>query len=231
MKDYDREIRDLAKKAAKSRLWNFDEPNMPGNHFEYIISVYDNYIDLWKTAPEKMEGHRIGRQPKGESFGGEYKANDRVSTQAVDPAGFAAVEKFNSNHITYSAELPSKFEGTFSIADDDGKRYSEIAKHLKNVSARGDKKTDLVGNNFNNRLVGNKSANKLTGNGGDDSLFGGEGIDVAVYRGLRSQYIVIRTGTAIEVHDTMVNREGYDVLVDIEQIKFADTSIESKSMK
>ena len=230
MKDYDREIRELAKKAAKSQLWEFDEPNMPGNHFEYIISVYDNYIDLWKTAPEKMEGHRIGRQPKGESFGGEYKADDRASTQNADPAGFKAVEKFNSRHITYSVELPSEFEGSFSIAADGGHRYSEKAKHLKNVSARGTRAADLVGNEFNNRLVGNQSSNKLTGNGGDDSLFGGEGVDVAIYRGQRSQYVIVRVGTMIEVHDTMVNRDGYDVLVDIEKIKFTDISIKSESI-
>ncbi len=52
----DREIRNLAKQSSDSGLWNYDEPNMPGNHFEYIICVYDNYFDLWKNKPAKMEG-------------------------------------------------------------------------------------------------------------------------------------------------------------------------------
>ena len=230
MKEYDREIRSLAKSATKSNLWNFDEPDMPGNHFEYIICVYDNYLDLWKTSPTKMEGNRIGRQPKGESFNGEYGADDRASTQTADPAGFAVVEKFNPDHISYSVELPSTFKGTFSIAEDSGERYAEKAKHLLNVTARGDNKTNLTGNTHNNRLVGNSNDNILTGNGGDDSLFGGQGTNTAVYRGKRSQYVITRLGNMIEVDDSVVNRDGHDVLVNVQTLKFADETIESKSV-
>ena len=230
MKEYDREIRKLAKQAADSGLWNFDEPNMPGNHFEYIISVYDNYLDLWMTKPTLMEGRRVGKQRDGQSFHGEYKADHRANTRTADPEGFAMIEKFNPNSITYSAELPGDFKDTFSLAADGGHRYSEKAKHLLNVTLRGTNKSNLVGNSHNNRLVGNSSDNMLSGNGGDDSLFGGEGNDTAIFRGKRAQYTIVRMGDLVEVHDSMVNRDGYDVLSSIETLKFEDGSVASSSI-
>ncbi|MDB4778334.1 hypothetical protein OAG68_02645 [bacterium] len=226
MKEYDREIRELAKSATDSDLWNFDEPNMPGSHFEYIICVFDNYVDLWKTAPTKMEGRRIPAQRSGESFNGEYKAFDRASTMKADPLGFAMLEKFNPKHIAYSAELPTEFKGTFSLDANGGQRYSEKSKYLLNVTLRGINQSNLTGNTHNNRLVGNEADNVLTGNGGDDSLFGGTGQDTAVFRGERSQYTIRRLDGLIEVHDSMVNRDGYDVLSGIEILKFSDTVVE-----
>ena len=226
MKDYDREIRRLAKIATDTDLWNYDEPNMPGNHFEYVICVIDNYLDLWKTNPTKMEGRRLSPQRSGESFNGEYKAEDRASTFVADPEGFRMVEKFNPEHIAYTAELPVGFSGLFSIAADGGHRYSEKAKHLLNVTARGEEQVQLTGNVNNNRLVGNDADNVLTGNGGDDSIFGGPGKDTAVFRGKRSEYTIRRSGDLVEVHDSVVNRDGYDVLSGVEVLKFSDETFE-----
>lgn len=227
MTEYDREIRKLAKAATKSDLWNYDEPNMPGNHFEYIICVYDNYLDLWKTQPTKMEGRTVGQQPAGISFGGEYKADTRAATLQADPLGFDMVEKFNPDHITYTVELPEAFEGVFSMSPHSGQRYAEKAKHLLNATLRGNNPAGLVGNTQDNRMVGNDADNVLTGNGGEDSLFGGGGRDTAVFRGNRSQYVVRRIGDLLEVHDSVVNRDGYDVLSSIEVLKFNDGPIES----
>ncbi len=227
MKEYDREIRELAQAATDSDLWNYDEPNMPGSHFEYIICVFDNHIDLWKTAPTKMEGRRIPTQRPGESFNGEYKAFDRASTMKADPRGFAMLKKFNPEHIAYSAELPPEFNGMFSLDANGGHRYSEKSKHLLNVTLRGLNQSSLTGNTHNNRLVGNDADNFLTGNGGDDSLFGGGGQDTAIFRGERSQYTIRRLDGLTEVHDSMVNRDGYDVLSGIELLKFADSIVEN----
>lgn len=226
MREFDREIRNLATQAARNDIWNYDEPNMPGSHFEYIICVYDNYIDLWKTAPTMMEGNRIGRQPEDQSFNGEYKADQRSNIMAADPQGLSMIEKFNSKHITYTAELPVEFKGTFSMSATSGHRYSEKAKHLLNATLRGNHPSNLTGNQLNNRLVGNTADNVLTGNGGDDSLFGGPGNDVAVFRGPKSQYTIRRIGGLTEVHDSMVNRDGYDMLQGIETIQFADQRID-----
>lgn len=231
MREYDREIRQLAQLATDTDLWNYDEPNMPGNHFEYIICVYDNYLDLWKTNPTLMEGRRIGKQPKGQSFNGEYKADQRANTRVADPEGFVMIEKFNSGHINYTAELPASFKGTFSIAADNEHRYGEKAKHLMNVTLRGTNANNLVGNALNNRLVGNSGDNILQGNGGDDSLFGGKGSDTVVFRGTASQYTIRRSGGLVEVQDSMVNRDGNDVLSGIEKIKFQDALLDVDSMK
>ena len=228
MKSYDRDIRKFAKQARQSDLWNYDEPNMPGNHFEYIICVFDNYIDLWKTPPTHMEGHPIRRQPKGYSFGHEYKAFDRASTKEVDPNGFALVEEFNPRRIAYTAELPTEFEGEFSISTESKSRYGEKAKFIANVTARGNKKVQLIGNQYDNRLLGNSADNRFIGNGGDDSLFGGAGIDTAVFRGPRKQYTIRQLDNLVEIHDSTVNRDGYDVLSSIEWLVFSDQKVELK---
>ena len=231
MKGYDREIRKLAKQATAADLWNYDEPNMPGNHFEYIICVYDNYLDLWQTKPTMMEGRRMGKQQEGRSFHGEYKADERANTRTADPQGFAMIEKFNPNHITYSPELPADFQGTFSLAAGANDRYSSKAKHLLNATLCGNGTSALTGNRLNNRLVGNQGNNLLTGHGGDDSLFGGGGEDTAVYRGPKSQYTISKTGNLISVYDSMVNRDGYDVLCEVETLKFLDQEIETKTIR
>lgn len=230
MKAYDREIRRVAEQAKETDLWNYDEPNMPGNHFEYIICVYDNYLDLWKTKPTMMESRTVGKQPRGQSFFGEYKADQRANTRSIDPDGFSLVEQFNPDHISYTAELPASFQGEFHLRSNDKLRYSQKATHLKNVTLRGSLEVTLTGNSHDNRLVGNSGDNRITGNGGDDSIFGGEGIDSVVLRGIKSQYVIRRIGDVIEVQDSMVNRDGHDVLSGIERLVFENETVSTDTI-
>jgi len=67
----------------------------------------------------------MGKQPKNQSFNGEYKADDRTTAKSADLDGFAMIEKFNPKHINYTAELPAEFKGTFSIDANANHRYSE----------------------------------------------------------------------------------------------------------
>jgi Ca2+-binding RTX toxin-like protein len=91
----------------------------------------------------------------------------------------------------------------------------------------------LRGSNFADVLSGNAQSNELEGQGGNDTLKGaggadtlqgGAGTDRADYSGNRSQYSLTRLMEGVHlITDLRANSpDGTDVLVDIEQLRFAD---------
>ncbi len=86
----------------------------------------------------------------------------------------------------------------------------------------------LLGNDLGYALWGEGGDDTLEGRGGGDSLYGGKGKDVAVYRGLRSEYLVERGPQAgqFQVHDLVADRDGSDQLFDIEMLRFADGELD-----
>ena len=97
-----------------------------------------------------------------------------------------------------------------------------LTQPTQHVSTNG--ADNMVGNDFGYILNGGSGDDRLTGNGGDETLYGGKGIDVAIYRGSRSDYVVERNGTTgrYTVQDLNTNRDGTDTLVSIERLLFAD---------
>ncbi|WP_158272251.1 family 16 glycosylhydrolase, partial [Caulobacter sp. HMWF009] len=73
-------------------------------------------------------------------------------------------------------------------------------------------------------LVGTSGADLLIGGGGDDTLSGGDGVDIAVYAGPASRYIVYSDGTGGFYVDDQTGVEGRDRLISIETLQFADQS-------
>jgi Ca2+-binding RTX toxin-like protein len=85
----------------------------------------------------------------------------------------------------------------------------------------------LIGNDLGYALRALHGDDLLEGRGGDDSLYGGKGQDTALFRGLRSEYVIepgLYPGSAT-VRDTVPGRDGTDQLHDIEQLRFADVSL------
>lgn len=83
---------------------------------------------------------------------------------------------------------------------------------------------NAIGSDFDDVIVGNDLANVLTGGKGNDWIDGGKGTDIAAFSGLRSEYL-ISTGfgkTFISGRDGI---SGFDTLLSIETIKFADQSM------
>eukprot|EP01030_Chromulinospumella_sphaerica_P035023 gene35023-biopygen28731 len=73
--------------------------------------------------------------------------------------------------------------------------------------------------------TGNALDNVLTGNRGNNRLDGGDGIDTLVLSGRRADYTF--TGldaTRVQVRDNVAARDGTDVAVNIETIRFTDGS-------
>ncbi|MBH9579234.1 calcium-binding protein [Inhella proteolytica] len=85
----------------------------------------------------------------------------------------------------------------------------------------------LIGNDLGYALWGEGGDDTLEGRGGDDSLYGGKGKDVAVYRGLRSEYRIEPDAQGqFRVHDLVSGRDGNDQLFDIETLRFADGELD-----
>ncbi len=212
--------------AAENDLWDpwpRDEPDSHRN--EYIAAVYDNYLDLWTVAPTRYEGESLSPRdiPKGTSHFGAYRAGSRASLAELDPTGLTLVEQFFPGGLTFVAELPDEFSGTFRMSLDEAHRYTMKSQHLRHVKLRGDKDASLVGNQHDNKLRGNHGANRLRGEGGDDRLSGGGGIDVAVFRGARAEYEIRRRGDGFLVTDSRPDRDGTDRLNGVERVCFSDT--------
>lgn len=83
---------------------------------------------------------------------------------------------------------------------------------------------NAIGSDFDDVIVGNDLANVITGGKGNDWIDGGKGIDIAVFAGLRSEYL-ISTGFGKTFISGRDGASGFDTLLGIETIKFYDLSV------
>lgn len=220
-----------AVKAGTWDPWPRDEPENWRN--EYVAAAYDDWLDLWAVDPTHYEGERLEADelPEGTSHFGAFGADSRERLQRVDPAAVAVIEAFLPDHLTYVAELPVTFTGTFEIAGEAMGRAQAKSTHLRHLRLRGDLDANLVGDEHANRLFGNAGANRLRGlagddvldgGTGDDAVDGGAGHDVAVFRGRSTQYEVTHDdgGWIVEGPD------GRDRVTDCEILRFDDKDFE-----
>ena len=173
------------------------------------------------------EGRKIEpeRLPDGHSHFGRYFATTREKMEELDPAGFALVKKFFSPYLSYTPILPVDFEGAFSLALDEEQPYTWKSQHLKDVSLSGENNSSLMGNNMDNVLSGNAGDNQFTGGAGNDLIDGGEGKDVAWFSGNEKEYVITKEDGKTIIEDKEENRDGKDVLMNIEIIRFGDKEL------
>ncbi|MGO4706000.1 cadherin domain-containing protein [Microvirga sp. 2MCAF38] len=91
---------------------------------------------------------------------------------------------------------------------------------------------NIVGSDYSDLLIGSSGANTLSGGlgndtligmGGNDVLIGGGGKNTAIYEGSFSSYtIVTQADGSLRVSDSVKARGGTDILVDVQELKFAD---------
>ncbi|WP_048440587.1 M10 family metallopeptidase C-terminal domain-containing protein [Caenimonas sp. SL110] len=81
-----------------------------------------------------------------------------------------------------------------------------------------------VGSDHDDVLIGNSLANQLTGGLGNDDMNGGDGIDTAVFAGLKSAYALTEAFgyRYVTAHDGI---SGFDTLANIERMQFDDLSV------
>ncbi|MEY3886194.1 MAG: hypothetical protein RL650_286 [Pseudomonadota bacterium] len=88
---------------------------------------------------------------------------------------------------------------------------------------------NLVGSNFDDVLVGNDLDNRLDGSLGNDWIEGGLGNDVAVFSGKFADYKITNNFGKVFVAG-LDGRSGFDTLIDIEQLEFADKKVVTDSL-
>jgi hypothetical protein len=218
---------EAAKDAAVKIGWGPPNDNPSSWHSEYYAQQYDNYLDLWVVQPKVWEGRKLkpGEMPEGTAHWGQNQVNSRGELLELDPVGYELVEKFFHPYLTYTPELPVDFEGIFSLTFDESLVYTHKSRHLKNVTLSGSENANLIGNAYDNVLTGNSGNNALTGGAGEDWLVGGDGIDAAKFSGISQDYTITKSGKYVTVKDNRVNRDGTDILIDIEVLQFTDRKV------
>lgn len=84
---------------------------------------------------------------------------------------------------------------------------------------------NAVGSAFDDLLIGNTLDNRLTGGLGNDWIEGSAGVDTAIFAGLRSDY-ELSTGFGKVFVKARDGSSGFDTLVDIERLEFADQQVQ-----
>jgi V8-like Glu-specific endopeptidase len=151
--------------------------------------------------------------------GGPLLANVGGVTSVV---GVLSSGTFNSTSSTYA--------GLYSDATWSWLQGAMVANdHLVGPSAPTSVTTAtgtiFTGGSGGDTLVGGIGRDTFTGGGGNDVLDGGPGLDMAVYSGFRSTYLVTVAGGSVTVGDSVAARDDLDTLRNIERVKFLDVTL------
>lgn len=208
---YHREIIEAENAAVTAGIYKYGRP---APH-EYIITGFDIYFGLWEHNP----------QGDGRSFGHEYPFHSKAEMNVGDPALYGLVEKFWPKRLTYDAYIDPSFEGTFSTVLDVNTEYTFKSQYLVNIILTGKNHSNILGNDWDNRLTGNEGNNRIIGGRGNDLIAGGSGDDTAVFSGKFSEYEIRTLAHKVIVKDTVPGRDGIDELTEIEVLEFIDRSV------
>ncbi|PCJ95737.1 MAG: hypothetical protein COA45_11975 [Zetaproteobacteria bacterium] len=84
----------------------------------------------------------------------------------------------------------------------------------------------LHGGPGNDDIDGGDDNDRLTGGQGNDTINGGDGIDVAVYAGAFSNYVITDNSGVLTIEDTF-GTDGTDTVENVESIEFVDGVLEA----
>jgi hypothetical protein len=206
MPEYQSEIREAQKYALSNNLWGIgadrwineltDENSLTQ---EYLAALIDSYYGLWGSWTDS----------RTHGMWGIYVAKTRNEILSEDPIGGEIMtNKFFHPYLTYNARIDPSFNGTFSLRFDSSKPYTNHSQYLKDIT--------LLGNN--NISV---SINQL-----DNNIIGNQGTNTVIFNGNSSEYIIDISDDETSVADKVSDRDGINILQDIEKIKFTDQTIE-----
>ncbi len=206
MPKYQSEIRQAQKNALSTNLWGIgadkwineltDENSLTQ---EYLAALIDSYYGLWGGWTDSNT----------HGMWGIYVAKTRNEIFLEDPVGGEIMNnKFFHPYLTYNARIDSGFNGIFSLEFDSLKPYTNHSQYLKDITLLGNNDTSVYINQLDNNITGNKGTNTV------------------IFNGNSSEYIIDITDIEISVTDKVSNRDGVNVLKEIEKIKFTDQTIE-----
>ena len=203
---YQSEIRQAQKNALSTNLWGIgadrwineltDENSLTQ---EYLAALIDSYYGLWGGWTDSNT----------HGMWGIYVAKTRNEIFLEDPVGGEIMNnKFFHPYLTYNARIDSSFNGVFSLKFDSLKPYTNHSQYLKDITLLGNNDTSVYINQLDNNIIGNKGTNTV------------------IFNGNSSEYIIDITDIEISVTDKVSNRDGVNILKEIEKIKFTDQTIE-----
>ncbi|MCX8240152.1 MAG: hypothetical protein OSB05_15155 [Akkermansiaceae bacterium] len=193
--------------ARRDREWYRDLSSENSLTQEYLASLIDSYYGLWGAWTESAS---LG-------MWGEYISKTRTEITTEDPMGWALLDKFFPEYLTYEARIDPGFRGTFSMSFDPSIAYTHHSQFLLKARLTG---------TINSNLIGNARANTLTGNKGNNVLDGAAGDDTAVFAGARADYTVTDDGDGrINIVDGTAGRDGADTLRGIDHVSFSDGTV------
>ena len=217
----------IALPAMQAYIENAMEDALQGNYYipigdlpeenydeEYFAIGLESYFGLWS------------HNPNGDGFSGdgEYPFIQRTDMALGDPLLYNLILEFFGENWQYTAVLPSDFNSTFYLKRETALDYSFRSQFLNDVVLTGVNSSSIIGNDFTNHFYGNDGNNIFQGFMDNDTIHGGSGVDLAIYQGERSEYIIIppefTADSSYQVIDLELDRDGVDELFDVEEIQF-----------
>ena len=205
MPKYQSEIRQAQKNALSTNLWGIgadrwinELTNENSLTQEYLAALIDSYYGLWGGWTDSST----------HGMWGIYVAKTRNEIFLEDFVGGEIMNnKFFHPYLTYNARIDSSFNGVFSLKFDSLKPYTNHSQYLKDITLLGNNDTSVYINQLDNNITGNKGTNTV------------------IFNGNSSEYIIDITDIEISVNDKVSDRDGINILKEIEKIKFTDQTI------
>ena len=159
---------------------------------EYFAAIIDSYYGLWGAY-------------SGNGMWDLYSVKTRSDFFTEDPSALYITEQIFSPTLTYDAYIADTFTGTFKMRYDSTVPYTHHSQYLTKLSLSGSKDTNIELNGHDNRVTGNT------------------GINTVIVHGARSEYLIHDLGEGkIQLNDMSTDRDGMNVLINIEKIQFTD---------
>ena len=206
MPEYQSEIREAQKIALSNNLWEIDAERWINELIdensltqEYLAALIDSYYGLWGAWTDSNT----------HGMWGIYVAKTRDEILTEDPIGAEIMNnKFFHPHLTYNARIDSSFNGNFSLRFDSSKPYTNHSQYLKDITLLGSNDISVSINQLDNNITGN------------------QGINTVIFSGNSSEYIINISDNKASVIDKISDRDGINILQNIEKLEFKDQTIE-----
>ena len=206
MPEYQSEIREAQKTALSNNLWGIDAERWINELIdensltqEYLAALIDSYYGLWGAWTDSNT----------HGMWGIYVAKTRDEILTEDPIGAEIMNnKFFHPHLTYNARIDSSFNGNFSLRFDSSKPYTHHSQYLKDITLLGSNDISVSINQLDNNITGN------------------QGINTVIFSGNSSEYILNISDNKASVIDKILDRDGINILQNIEKLEFKDQTIE-----
>lgn len=162
---------------------------------EYFAAVIDSYYGLWGAYD-------------GAGMWGMYNVKHRQDFVTDDPNAQYITEQIFSPVLTYDAYISDSFEGTFKMILDATTPYTYHSQYLTKLTLSGSKSSNIEINHHDNTITGNSGSNTV------------------IVHGPKTEYTIEKLGNnRTQLVDRIDNRDGSNILSNIEKIQFTDQTI------